>query len=144
MSVMSAVQATVTPTGETRIVPPGKVYVYVGGQVFEVEAILRERASSPTERPQRVLFGAIRDPKVRIKNPIPVDISVEDGSVVAFSPLLREFGYGPSLSEALDDFGKTVCELYHSLESQESRLSEDLTNTLSNLRTYIEPRRIQR
>jgi hypothetical protein len=70
--------------------------------------------------------------------------SRREGSVVVSSDDLEEFGYGSTLSDALDDFGKTVCELYHSLEAEEERLSNHLKQTLATLRRYLEPRRPSR
>lgn len=145
MSMVKVVEATLSPSGETQILPPDekhlKSYVYVGGAVYPLKSVeVRPSAMAPV-RPSRILFGAINHPRLRMKTPIPVDISAEGESVVASCSELEEFGYGPSLSEALDDFGRTVCQLYFSLDSEGDRLNENLKEIRSRLSRYLEPRR---
>ena len=92
-------------------------------------------------RPEKVLLGVLGDPQLRLRRPIPVDISVDAGTVVAASAELEEFGYGDSLSAALEDLGKTVAQLFLSLSKDESRLGGQLTDVLRRVRDNVEPRR---
>lgn len=148
MGVTNILEATLTPSGEKRIAVAGKqgpkVYIYDKGGVFEVESVGQGPELVSSEPPTKILFGAIVDPRLRVKTSIPIDISRAQEAVVAYSPELEEFGYGPSLSEALDDFGKTICELYFSLEGKEEKLGDSLKKLLAVLRTYLEPRRVMR
>ena len=90
--------------------------------------------------PVEILFGAMIDRRLRIKNPIPITLSREEDVVVASSSELEEFGYGNDISEALDDFAKTLAELYLSLEENEDRLGDDLKQQFSRLSGFIEVR----
>ena len=90
--------------------------------------------------PVEILFGAIIDRRLRIKNPIQITLSKEEDVVVASSSELEEFGYGNDISEALDDFAKTLAELYLSLEENADRLGDDLKQQFSRLCTFIEVR----
>ncbi len=91
-------------------------------------------------RPKKLLFGAISDPRLGVRVPIPVEISGKKGAVVTRWSDIEEFGYGTHMSAALDDFGKTVSELYWSLDSRESDLGTDLKKILSKLRHHLTPR----
>lgn len=137
-------EATLTPAGEARPTPEtGRLYVLTTAGMAEKELTILGVGllSEPTTK---LLFGAINDPRLRLKQPFPLTISRREGSVVVSSDDLEEFGYGPTLSDALEDFGKTICELYHSLEAEERRLSNHLKQTLATLRRYLEPRRLTR
>lgn len=92
------------------------------------------------DRPEKLLFGAIQDPTVRIKMPISVSVSVHDGAVVVHAEDLNEFGYGDSLSSALADLGKTLAELFHSLQNDRDRLGPELTKVHETLLSYVERR----
>src|SRR5207247_3316826 len=69
-------------------------------------------------RPDKILFGLILNPQLRIKKPLRVDISRSENSTIAYCPALEEFGYGPNISAALDDLAKTLSELFFSLEDK--------------------------
>ena len=90
--------------------------------------------------PATILFGATIDRRLRVKNPIPITLSKEGDVVVASSSELEEFGYGNDISEALDDFARTLAELYLSLEENADRLGDDLKQQFSRLCTFIEVR----
>lgn len=91
--------------------------------------------------PGDVLFGAISDRRLYLKKPIPLALSEsEAGVVIALCADLDEFGQGKVASEALDDFGRTICELFFSLEDQKSRLSQDLETLRKRVADYLELR----
>ena len=90
--------------------------------------------------PTDILFGAIRDVRLRVKKPIPVTISRDESGVVVSSSELEDFGCGANISEALDDFAKTISELYISLEENADRLGDDLKRQFAHLRDFIEVR----
>lgn len=95
----------------------------------------------PSARPDKLLFGSLDDPEFRLRRAIPLDLSVEESSVVLTWAEVEEFGYGPTMGAALDDFGQTLRELYRRLHAKEARLGPDLQNVKKILDDYIEPRK---
>jgi len=87
--------------------------------------------------PGPLLFGALPDRRLRLKKPIPVELSESDGSIIAQCQDLNEFGQGSTASHALDDFGRTITELFLSLEAQKDQLGSDLQNLRSRLAEYL-------
>ncbi len=90
--------------------------------------------------PEDILFGAVLDRRLRVKKPIPVTISKDESGVVVSSSELEDFGCGANISEALDDFAKTLAELYFSLKENADRLGDDLKQQFTRLRDFIEVR----
>ena len=133
------VPAKLTPTGRRIEYDRFEQYIRVSGPTSTVETHL-PKAELPSGRPTTILFGALCDPRFRIKRAIALEISSEGGAVIAHSPDVDEFGYGPSLSAALDDFGRTLLELYVSLEENQSRLADDLVRIRTKLDEYLERR----
>lgn len=133
------IPARLSPAGQTGLPEERKAYVFTGTTPvgFEVQIA---RLVRPIQS-EAVLFGAISDPMIRVKSPIPLRISREGDTVAVFSSDLEEFGYGPTLSDALDDFAKTVCELYLSLSPRREKLSEYLQGVFEKLQQFLEIRR---
>jgi len=94
----------------------------------------------PSARPAKLLFGALRDPEYRLRQPIPLELEVEESEVVLSWAEADEFGYGPTMGAALDDFGHTIRELYRRLHEKGQSLSSELENVKRLLDGYIEPR----
>jgi hypothetical protein len=101
---------------------------------------VRTLAEVPSARPQSVLFGALVHPKLRLRKPIPLELSVEEGNVVLSWIAADEFACGATMGEALDEFSKTVSELYVELNDNNVRLGADLERVRRILDEYIEPR----
>jgi len=97
-------------------------------------------ADAPNPRPAKVLFGGLQDPDVQVVRPIPVDVCVEESTVVVSWAEIDEFGTGETLSCALDDFSHTVRELYHHLHAGDITPGADLLRVKQVLGEYIEPR----
>ena len=133
------IPATLSPAGQTRLPEERKAYVYAGTGLFEIDTETA-RPMRPVQ-PEAVLFGAISDPMIRVTSPIPLRISREGDTVAVFSPDLEEFGYGQTLSDALDDFAKTIRELYLSLSARREILSDHLQGVLEKLQQFLEVRR---
>jgi hypothetical protein len=102
--------------------------------------MVRFVAEVPSARPDSVLFGALVNPKLRLRKAIPLEVSVEEGQVVLSWNETGEFACGSSMSEALDDFSKTLSELYTELNSPDVLLGTDLQRVRHILDDYIEPR----
>ncbi len=88
--------------------------------------------------PGAISYAAVPNRRFRFIKPIELVLSVEGETVIAHSPALREFGYGGNMGEALDDFGKTLVELYLSLREEKARLSEDLARQLQLVEEHVE------
>jgi len=101
---------------------------------------VRFLAEVPTARPKSVLFAALVHPKLRLRKPIPLEVSVQEGHVVLSWDETDEFAYGANTGEALDDFAKTVSGLYFDLNDPNVRLGENLEKVRRVLNEYIEPR----
>ncbi|MGH9546640.1 MAG: hypothetical protein ACRD23_15640 [Terriglobales bacterium] len=91
-------------------------------------------------KPARISFGNIRDPRLRVREPIPVNIREEGGSTLAVWDEINEFGQGDSISEALDDLAHTVAELYLSLAAEQNRLGSDLQAVWRTLDQHVTKR----
>ena len=139
MGEATIVPATLSPAGQTRPLEKRKAYVFTGTTLVEFE-VETAQLIVPIQS-EAVLFGAISDPMIKVKSPIPLRISREGDTVAVFSPDLEEFGYGQTLSDALDDFAKTVRELYLSLTPRPERLSDYLQGVLEKLQQFLEVRR---
>ena len=94
----------------------------------------------PNPRPPRVLFAGLRDPKLRMVQAIPLDVSVEESTVLVSWSEINEFGTGKTLSSAIDDFSSGLRELYWHLLSPEITLGEDLQKVRSTVERYIQQR----
>jgi hypothetical protein len=90
----------------------------------------------PTARPSHIRFAAIRDPRLKVKQAIPLDVAKESSTVVVSWAEVDEFGTGDDLGSALDDFGYAVQELYHRLRETQA-LGPDLKNVKKTLDQYI-------
>ncbi len=94
----------------------------------------------PNPRPPRVLFAALGDPKLQVVRAVPLDVNVEEGTVVVSWADVEEFGTGDTMSAAIDDFAHALRELYHGLHAKDARLGDDLLRVKRVLGEYIEPR----
>ena len=128
---------------ESQVTNPGSVLPrQQGGAPFapsNVRAFVSP-AELPNPRPQRLLFGALKDPKLRLARAIPLEVSVEESTVVVSWAEIDEFGSGANMSEALDDFGHALCELYHRLNEGGVQLGPDLNNVKETLEKYVQRR----
>ena len=95
----------------------------------------------PNPRPPRVLFAGLRDPRLRMVRAVPLDVTVEESTVVVCWSEINEFGTGETLSAALDDFASSLRELYWHLISPDVRLGEDLAKIRATVGQYIERRK---
>jgi hypothetical protein len=87
-------------------------------------------------------FGGPLDRRLRFKRPLPVTVEKENLTYIVDCQLIGQFGYGSNLAEALDDFGKTVSEMYFSLdeETRAEQLGDSLVQQFHVLMEFVEPR----
>jgi hypothetical protein len=91
--------------------------------------------------PWDIQLGAIPDARLRFKRPLAVRVYREDGVYIAYAPDIEEFGSGDDRWLALRDLGKTIAELFFSLEARKDQLGPDLVRYLEVLRSFLELRR---
>jgi len=94
---------------------------------------------APSARPARLLFGALKAPTLRLRKPIPLDLSIGETEVVLTWAEIDEFGYGSTMGDAAEDFSRSLAELYCRLQESEL-LGPDLLNVKQILSQYIETR----
>jgi hypothetical protein len=70
-----------------------------------------------------------------------VQIGSDCETVTAIWREADEFGTGDSVFDACEDLGRTVAELYRSLEADELRLGPDLQRVWHLLKEYVAPQR---
>lgn len=99
-------------------------------------------STGPIQWPLGMQFGGPLDRGLRFKRPLPVQAYKDGLTYVVDCQLLEQFGSGSNMSEALDDFGKTISEMYFSLDEENAsgRLGDDLVRQLQTLREFIELR----
>lgn len=137
---LAPVTAVITPTGRHE---EGKDRSFITVDNRERTAVrIRFIITQSKREPSGMLFGALRNPRLKMLKPIPLTISRdESGSVAVCWEAIQEFGYGANLHTALQDFSATIAELHFFLESEAQRLGEDLGRVSAILREHIAPRR---
>lgn len=87
-------------------------------------------------------FGALPDRRLRFKQPLNVRLYKDNGTYIAQCVEIEQFGYGGDSSEALDDLGKTLSEMYFYLSDagQSGTLGESLAAQYSLLCEFVGPR----
>lgn len=98
-------------------------------------------ATGSARRPPQILLGTLSDLGFRVTKAIEVQVRTDAATVVASWPAIAEFGTGSSTSEACEDLGRTVAELYRSLDADRDRLGPDLARVRALLQGYLVPRR---
>jgi hypothetical protein len=124
-------QARVTPLGEMKLP--------------EIQSPTAFRVIPPQIEllpiPREILFAASPGRGLYFKKPISLTIYREQEAYIAYASDIEEFGYGESVAQALDDFGKTICELYLSLSKDKDRLGRHLHRQFAKLNEFLEIRR---
>lgn len=111
-----------------------KVHVVLGDATPQKLNLREQRLSAG--RPSRIKFGQLFNPALKLRRFIPVQVSGEDGSVVASWDETGEFGIGASLSAALSDLSRAIEELFFELEDEEE-LGTDLRRVRRVLQEYV-------
>ena len=109
------------------VAPPGSAFNKI---VFEDLGMM----------PDHVSYAAKVHPELRTIKPFLVQFSrtTEDRFIASVDDI-EEYGVGGTRSEALDDLGHTLAELYFSLERDAARLSGDLQAVFRTLQTHLLP-----
>ena len=90
--------------------------------------------------PYKVTLGFLRDGRLRLRAPIEVRITEEEGQTIAEAEELNEFGVGYNQTEAIVDLQYTIAELYFTLEEDQHRLGRELQEVWETLQAKIDKR----
>jgi hypothetical protein len=85
----------------------------VGDLARKVERLARRRP---------LLLYSLRQPGLRLRNPIAISLEDDGAQVIASAYDLDLFGYGETEGEALDDLRRTIVDLYFTLRENVSSL----------------------
>lgn len=86
----------------------------------------------------QVSLGSLLDDRLRLRVPVTVRIEREGEFYTAICDELEEFGYGYHPLDAVDDFRRTLAELYWALSKDEARLAPGLTQIWQRLTQVIQ------
>jgi len=89
-------------------------------------------------RPNSVLLGTVADRRLRVRKAIPLDVSAEEGNVIVSWGATDEFACGASMGDAIEEFSKTIGELFFDLNDQSIPLGRDLARVRDILNEHIE------
>jgi hypothetical protein len=91
--------------------------------------------------PEEIRLGALRDGRLRVREPFLVRLSTEGDHTIAEAPEADEFGFGRNPSEALADLQRALAALYFSLEEEQARLGPDLQRVWDTIRRKVSRQR---
>jgi hypothetical protein len=94
-------------------------------------------ASEDAPIPRSLAFAPSIDPNLKIVKPFTVRVERCETTTAALAEEIEEFGYGDNISEALHDLGKTIAELYFSLEQHAANLGPGLQSLKTKLYEHI-------
>jgi hypothetical protein len=115
-----------------------EIKVEVKGAKLSV-TLLDER---PTARPEKsILFAGNLGPNLRLLNAIPLEVTTEEGQVVLTWVETDDFACGCSTGEALENFGRSIRELYEHLHAHDIALGADLLRVRDIVDRYITARK---
>ena len=87
--------------------------------------------------PSIMLLGALRNPRLRLIEPLTITFERENNDIVAYCEELEEFGFGKHLTEAIEDLQAAIAELYFTLKQENNRLGSNLKRIWRSLRQKI-------
>lgn len=84
------------------------------------------QAACEPKLPDHLEIAGLRDGRIRVLQPIGVEISRDGDLVTVQIPEIDEYGQGASLGEAIEDLQRGVAELLLTLEEERESLGSDL------------------
>jgi hypothetical protein len=97
----------------------------LGEEVRQMRDFLVSDLSLKLERLTRrrpLLLYSLRQPGLRLRNPIAISVEDDGDQVIAAAHDLDLFGYGETEGEALDDLRRTIVALYLTLRENSAAL----------------------
>jgi hypothetical protein len=147
MPIVVEKPVSVAPSGATRWEPLNDFHVIdqlVAAQPTAVRGATYDAVfvwgDPPPATPSEVLIGTLPHPNLRLRAPLRVEVQREDDAIGVWSPDLEEFGYGPHLTAAIEDFQQTLVELYLTLEEDRPNLGPAMIAQWERLEQAIEQR----
>jgi hypothetical protein len=134
----------VIPTADTTAIPPAFQAGESSGPVALADhpvthIVIQGTMSDDAAVPDRLLLGSLQDAHVRLIEDIPLSVQRDDTAISVTWDAVGELGYGATLSEAIDDFRRSVIELFLELREREDALGPDLRNVLDILNSTMRP-----
>lgn len=111
-----------------------------GQSRYDREKEIRLVAAPASATPTDMLIGSLPHPRLRLRAPIRVEIQREAGEVGVWSPDLEELGTGSHLTAALEDFQRSIVELYLTLSADHDRLGPGMTAVWRQLQNLVDVR----
>lgn len=102
-----------------------------------VEPFLQGVGESQDAVPKTFFFGGMNDPLLQLRRPIPLRAERNGGGISVMWDEVAEFGHGDTFSQAVEDFGHTIFELYKTLLADNVVLGSDLVDVRNKLEDYI-------
>ena len=85
-----------------------------------------------------VWLATLADPDYRLLSPFLLEVEQSrTGELVVSNSLLRNYGVGRTLEEAIADYQSMLLDLYEELEASEATLSHHLREQLNHLRGML-------
>lgn len=110
-------------------------------QVGQLDLVLEPEAVQPDTLGlavhHQIQIGSLLDHRLRMSEPITLEMEQEGEFHLAKYDVLEEFGYGTDPISAVQDFRKTIAELYWQLKEDEERLGPDLAETWRRLSVLV-------
>jgi hypothetical protein len=101
----------------------------IGGEAEDVDY--------PSAIPDTLLLGNLFDLRLRLSNPLEVELEQEGEFYIAKCEYLQEFGYSTEAFGAVEDLKHALAELYWSLKGNQDRLGTDLADTWQKMDELI-------
>ena len=111
--------------------------VQVGHRNLGLEPEVIESATLGMVVHNQIQIGSLLDHRLRMYEPITLEMEREGEFFIAKYEELDEYGYGTDPISAVQDARKTIAELYWQLKEHEERLGSDLTKTWRKLSALV-------
>jgi len=94
----------------------------------------------PAGLPSEFVVGTLRHPVLRLRRPVRLAVAQDEEFVTVVLDEVDEFGYGPHLTAAIEDWQQTIAELYLTLQAERERLGPAMADLWERLQTVVEAR----
>jgi len=91
-------------------------------------------------RREGLLLESLDDPAFRLTQPMRLIAEYEPGAVIVMWDETRDFGVGPTLEAAVDDFRRSITDIYRRVEDVPGKTGPRVAAVWNVLARYIERR----
>ena len=92
----------------------------------------------PDGRRESLLLESLGDPALRLTQPMRLIAEYEVGAVIVMWDETRDFGVGATLEAAVDDFRRSIAEMYRRVEGVPGKTGPRVAAVWHVLTRYIE------